>query len=112
MGEGLDGALDGLSAIVVAVYLFFVFSNGNIDALVSALFSSQSLGYLEFVIALFLLWQLLKIQALQPASGMLVGGAILAVFIKAAASAGTSEAWGRFGNGQIGLFGLLSAVLK
>ncbi len=102
-----EDAIDGLATIALAVYLAVVIIRGNFKPLLDQV--TKETGFVEFVIALFILSQLAKIPEVKPLVVPLTTGAILILGIKIASGANMSV-FSDFAAGRVGLFGLLSGI--
>ncbi len=103
-----DEAMDGFASIALAVYLVIVFYRGNIFPMLNEL--KKETGYLEFLIAIYLVYLLLKIQATRPIVALLVTGAVMVMLIKMSQNFSASK-FSDFQAGRINLFQLATSVL-
>lgn len=105
----IDRALGGISAIALGAYLAAVITHGNTEALLSEL--KKETGYLEFLVAVWVLWHLMTYKPIRDVSAPLVLGGILAIALKIAATSNISSKMEQFSSGQISLFGLFRSVI-
>jgi len=98
------GALDFLTSIIAAFYLGVVLWNGRALDLLTLLM--QEAGFLQLVIAAFVVWQLAALPYIGPLVEGIVGLAFVALFLKIIP--GLRIAFDDFYNGRISLFGLVA----
>lgn len=97
----LDGALDGVASVGLAVYLILVFYRGNLFPLLSEL--KKEYGYLEFLLALFIVYRLMKVQSIRPVVASFVFAAVLIAAMNISKLADMSLLK-QFADGKVGLF--------
>jgi hypothetical protein len=97
----------GVSAIALAAYLGAVVYQGNVSALMGDLYNDR--GYLEFVIGLFIIYQLMTFAPTSELSTGLFVLALIGVLLKFA-SAINSQTISDFMNGKIGLYDLMARI--
>lgn len=102
-----DGVIDGVAAIAVGVYLVVVFYNGNIKQLGSEL--KKESGFLEFLVAAFIVYKLLQIQMTRPIIGLFVIGAFIIAAQNIVRGMDVS-AFQKYSRGGITLFQLATAI--
>lgn len=107
MNNDADAIADGSVAIGLGVYLAVVFYQGNLTPLLQQL--KGEVGYLEFLVAAFVIYKLLEIKMTQPIIGLFIVGAVLVAVMNVARNSDTS-AIAQFGAGQIGLFQLIGKL--
>lgn len=101
--------MDGLAAIALGVYLAAVLLNGNLGAFLNEI--KKETGFLEFLVALFIVYELTKVPALKPFSVPIVGAA--AIILAMRVVRGTDgQAFSQFAQGRIGLFDLFGRLFS
>lgn len=105
--DDFDGIIDGTAAIALGVYLVVVFANGNINKLFSEL--QKESGFIEFLIAAFIVYKLLQIQMTRPIVGLFVIGAFIVAAQNILRGVDVS-AFQAYGAGRISLFELSTKV--
>lgn len=103
-----DEAMDGFAAVALSVYLIIVFYRGNLFPLLNEL--KKETGYLEFVVAIYIIYLLLKIEATRPIVYLFVVGAVTVMLLKMSRNFDLN-AFRDFQAGKINLFQLLSGAL-
>lgn len=104
-----DEIMDGAASIALAVYLVMVVYRGNLFPFLNEL--KKEVGFLEFVVAIYLIYKLMQIPSIAPIVGMFVTGAILAALIRASQNF-NADLFNQFANGQINLFQLAIQLTK
>lgn len=94
--------VNGVASVVLGVYLAFVVYRGNVTQLGKALYQDGT-GWLEFLIALYLLSVLYNNPRTREITGGLVGLAIVALLFRLITNTDTS-AFSQFQSGQLSLF--------
>lgn len=105
---GVISELNWVGAIVVAGYIGTVIAQGNADQLFKEI--KTETPFLEFVVALAILWTLSRNKSVGPAVNAFVIMALLALGLKIAANTNSSNALKEFGNGNAGLFETIRKV--
>lgn len=103
----LDNLPSGVSAIVIAGYIGAVIYQGNLKALELELLKER--GYLEFVIALFIVHSLMNYAPTGDITNLLLWGSLIALALKTV-TAINQGALGDFVTGKIGMFDLLKSI--
>ena len=109
MTDDFDEVMDGAAAIAIGVYLVIVIYRGNVIPFLNEL--KKEVGFLEFIVAVYILYRLVKIPTAGPIIGALAAGAILAAVLKASQNF-NSTAFTQFANGQISIFTLAVNLTK
>lgn len=104
-----DDVMDGAASIAVAVYIVACLYQGNIKQL--GLEVIKEGGYLEAIIAAYILWKLYHVNSIRPIVGALLFAAILAAIIQAARNFDPAL-FSLFGSGRITLFDLVIRLAK
>lgn len=99
--------MDGLAAIGLGVYLAAVVLNGNLSAFLTEI--KKETGFLEFIIALFIVYQLTKVPALKPFTLPIVLASVIILTMRVVRGSDT-RAFSQFSSGQIGLFDLFGRL--
>jgi hypothetical protein len=99
--------MDGLAAVALGVYLAAVLLNGNLSAFLGEV--KKEVGFLEFIVALFIVYQLTKVPAIRPVTIPLVGAAGLIMAFRVI-NGSDGQAFNQFAQGRIGLFELFGRV--
>jgi hypothetical protein len=107
-GDGLSTALGAASGLAIAAYVVAVIYQGNLDNLGSMLLKEE--GYLEFVIAIVLLWMLHRYGPDSPITDAITGIGILVVILRLASTANLTSALSSFASGQAGLMQTVQAL--
>ena len=107
--NGFEETMDGLAAVALASYLAAVVLKGNTNGFLKL--ALQETGFLEFLIAIFLLYQLGQVQALKPFTGPLITAAGVILIFRLISGADMS-AFNDFSAGKIGLFELVSRTFN
>lgn len=102
-----DGVMSGGVSIGLAVYLALVFYNGNWTPFMTQV--QQEKGYLEFLLAAFIIYKLLEIQTTRPIIGLFVIGAFIIAAQNMMQGVDTSK-FASFASGGIDLFGLIGSI--
>lgn len=102
-----EDSIDGLATVALGVYLLVVIIRGNFKALLDQV--TKEAGFVEFIIALFILAQLVKIPQAKPIVVPLAASAGLILAMRIASGA-NMNAFSDFAAGRIGLFGLVSSI--
>lgn len=104
-----DAVMDGAASIATAAYLVSVVYQGNLFPFLTAI--KADVGFLEWVVAIYILTLILKVDALRPIVGMFVVGAILVALLRASQNF-NADLFTQFANGQISLTSLLLNLTK
>lgn len=106
-----SGIANGLSTIVVGLYIGSVIWNGNLRELQHELL--QDSGFLEIVVGLFIIYQLMQFPPTSELAMWLFGMAVLATVLRAASGGFFSNAaFGQFFRGEIGLTEFAAKILN
>jgi hypothetical protein len=105
MGDDFDRVL----AVAVGGYLVLVFYNGNSYKLFEYL--KGELGYLEFILAITIIYYLVK-NDFTGFAGPLVGLAGLGIALQFAGVINVSDLTKRFADGEIGIFNLIKKSMS
>ncbi len=105
--KDFESAMDGLAAIALAVYLAMVLARGNLKPFLAQVVKET--GFVEFIVALWVLSLILKVPEVRPLAVPLatMAAIILAMRITAGADIGAFKA---FASGQAGLFETVGRV--
>lgn len=97
---------DGALAVAVGAYLAVVVYNRNSAALLALL--KQELGFIEWFVAIIILWWLAtRSSAVGDVGKMLIFAAFLGLGIKVVSTPSLKTKLDDFANGKLSLFGLL-----
>lgn len=96
-----QGAATAVAAIALAGYMFAVIYQGNPDLLLEEL--SKELGFVEFMVALYIVRLLIENKATAGIAGPIVGIAVVAALLQFVSLPGTQSALNAFRQGQAGL---------
>lgn len=105
--KDFEDTIDGLATVALALYLAVVVIRGNLKPFLAEVVKDA--GFLEWLVALFILYEVTRIPTLKPYTAPLFGmaGLILAMRL---ASGSNQAAFSRFASGQIGLYEFASTV--
>lgn len=96
--------MDGAASIALAVYLVMVVYRGNLFPFLTEL--KKEVGFIEFVVAIYIIYRLMQIPSIAPIVGMFVTGAIFAALIRASQNFNPAL-FEQYGAGKISLFELI-----
>jgi hypothetical protein len=103
-----DASFDGLSAVVIAAYLFAVVYRGNLKPLGAAVLQDGP-GFLEALVAMYIVVLLMNVGGW---TGKIMTGlvmlAIVGIAVKVAT--GNASALQSYASGNVGLFGLIQKL--
>lgn len=105
--KDFESAMDGLAAVALAVYLVTVMARGNGKAFIAQI--SKETGFVEFIVALWILSLILQIPEVKPMAGPLATMAVIILAMKIMQGADVS-AFSDFAAGRAGLFQTVSRV--
>lgn len=103
-----EESIEGLAAVGLGVYLAVVIIRGNLKPLLSEL--TYETGFLEFIVALFILYEVLKVKELRPFSVPLSAAVVIILAMRLIQGSDVSL-FQQFAKGQIGLFDLFGKVI-
>ncbi len=98
-----DEVMDGAASIALAVYLVAVVYRGNLFPFLNEL--KKEMGFVEFVVAIYIIYRLMQIPSISPIVGMFVVGAILAALLRASQNF-DANLFSQYAAGNISLFDL------
>lgn len=96
-----ENTIDGLAVVGLGVYLAMVVIRGNAKAFLTQ--ASGEIGFLEFIVAIYLLSLILGIPQLQPFRGPIVFAVVFIIAAKIVSQTNSSNVQA-FANGNISLF--------
>lgn len=102
------GAGDLAAAALVVGYVGTVLAQGNPDKLAAELAKEQ--GFVEFLIAIYVLWALVQSKAVGKVAAPIVTVALLAAFMSFLARAGVMDAFRAWQSGSISMFEALNRM--
>jgi Na+-transporting NADH:ubiquinone oxidoreductase subunit NqrB len=105
--KDFESAMDGLAAIALAVYLAMVLARGNLKPFLAQV--TKETGFVEFLVALWILSLILKIPEVRPMAAPLVTMAAIILAMRIVAGADIS-AFNDFASGRAGLFQTIGRV--
>lgn len=104
-----DEVMDGAASIALAVYLVTVVYRGNLFPFLNEL--KKEIGFVEFVVSIYIIYRLMQIPSISPIVGMFVVGAILAALLRASQNF-DANLFSQYAAGQISLFDLALKLTK
>lgn len=104
-----ESTIDGLAAVALGVYVAVIAIRGNLKSLLGEL--TKETGYLEFIVAIFLIYELTKIKAIRPITLPLAGGALIILAMRIVNGSDT-QAFTDFRDGKIGLIQLAGKLFS
>jgi len=105
----MSSAVNGVSGIAIAAYLGLVVWQGNISTLFTDI--QQDYGYLEFLVAMVVLYQISKIPELHEIVISFVVVAVIGLLLTKGQGSAILTYLQNFGSGKIGLFGESKSTL-
>jgi hypothetical protein len=109
-GTGLSDVLGAGSGLAIAAYLALVTLNGNIAPLLTQL--KQEEGYLEFLIAIILIWALNKWGPTNKVTDLLTVGVILGLVFRISSKIDLVGITKNFANGQATMQQTAQAIIQ
>jgi hypothetical protein len=109
MTTSIDKVLGAVTGVGVGLYIIQVVAKGNTKNLYELV--KDETGYLEFLIALYVLYLLHKFGPTSKITDALIVMAVIAVLIKAATHSNLSSALSDFAAGRKSMFQTLSEIL-
>lgn len=102
--------LNSVSGAFVGVYLAGTVFNGKLNELIKLLM--QEIGYLEFLVALFVLYNLTINKWTSGPTWVFVALGVLSMLLYVTANYDFKSAFADFANGKTGLFDTLLAIAR
>jgi Kef-type K+ transport system membrane component KefB len=109
VSDNFDDTMDGAASIALAIYLIAVVYRGNLFPFLNEL--KKEIGFLEFVVAIYIIYRLMKIPSLSGIVGMFVVGAVLAALLRGSQNFSASD-FNDFATGKISIFSLALKLTK
>lgn len=109
MNDDFEEVMDGLAAVALAVYLAMVLVRGNLKPFLAQV--TKEGGFLEFLVAAFVIYEIAKVQSLRPFTLPMIGAVVIIATMRIV-SGTNMAAFSQFSNGQIGLFKFLETVFN
>jgi hypothetical protein len=109
-GGSLNGIVGAGSGLAIAAYVLAVTYQGNLDALGAMLMKEET--YLEFVIAIVVVWALSKYAPISPITDLLIFGAFAALALRIAGKVSLPSILSQFANGQATMLQTVQTIAK
>lgn len=107
-GSTLSGLVGSAAGIGLAAYVVSVALHGNIQQLGQALLKEEK--YLEFAIAIVIVWALAKWGPTSPITDLLIVGVVIGVALRLASNTSLPTALTAFANGQASMLQTVQAL--
>lgn len=107
--KDFEGTIDGLVSVGLGVYLVAVVLRGNLKPFLNELVAET--GFLEFVVAIFIIYQLTRVPSIRPFTLPLAAGAVI-ILVMRIVSGTDSQAFKDFAAAKIGIFELASRLFQ
>lgn len=108
-GSSLNGIVGAGSGLAIAAYLIAVTFQGNLDQLGAMLLKEES--YLEFALAIIILWALNKYGPTSPITDLLMTGTVIAVILRISAKINLSSITSNFASGNASMVQTVQAIV-
>lgn len=108
--ETTNKLLGGVSAVAIGAYLVAVVIQGNAQELLNLL--KNETGYVDFVIALFVLGVISHYGPASKISGVLIAATLIGLVIRVGGHVNFLPAITRFANGQAGILETLKTIIS
>lgn len=102
-----EDTIDGLAAVALGVFLAAIIIHGNLKPFLAEV--TKETGFIEFIVAIFIIYEISKVEALEPVSTPLIAAAIIILVLRII-SGTDSNAFNDFSSGKINLFGLAARL--
>lgn len=109
-GATIMGIVGAASGVGLAAYIIAVVLQGNLQKLVALL--QQEEPYLEFAVAIIIVWALMKYGPTSAATDWLVVGALTAVALKLAGRLNIGTALDSFAQGKTGILQTVETIFS
>lgn len=109
-GTSLSDVLGAGSGLAIAAYLVAVTINGNISALGTLL--KQEEGYLEFLVAIIIIWALNKWGPTNQVTDLLTMGVIVGLVLRIAGKINLGSIVQNFASGQATMLQTAQAIIQ
>jgi hypothetical protein len=109
-GASLMGIVGASAGIGLAAYIIAVALQGNLSKLFDLLKTEEP--YLEFAVAIVIVWALMKYGPTSEVTDLLVVGAVAAVALKVAGRLNIGTAIDGFASGKTGILQTIETVFK
>jgi hypothetical protein len=109
-GASLMGIVGAASGVGLAAYLIAVVLQGNLQPLIKLLQTEEP--YLEFAVAIVIVWALMKYGPTSEVTDLLVVGAVAGVALKLAGRLNIGTAVDSFAQGKTGILQTVETVFK
>ena len=107
-GSSLSGVVGAGAGLGLAAYLIAVALQGNIRELGQKLLGEEK--YLEFAIAIVIVWAATKYGPTSPLIDLLIVGVVVGVALRLASNTSLPAALTAFANGQAGMLQTVQAI--